>query len=680
MGFVNLLFAIGAATLAGPLLYHLLLRDRAQRRILPTLRFLGQMAPQTYAAHRLKNLLLLLLRLAVLALIVLAFMRPYMKADAEQADPDKAQEGVVFALDTSLSMRAQDRWDNARSRLETLLESQPPDTRLALLLFDRAPRLAVSDTTDNLEVLAALRTAKPGAASTDLLAAIRSACDAASHLQALRKRVYLLSDFQNSALNDIRLDLVLPPGVDLFPVPIDDVDRFNATIQNVRETDSEAKDKRRIVVQAAGFGPGRHTAEVVVRDGGEVLASREIVVDASRPVVADIEFPVETDREMFLTAHLELKDAIDEDNAFPFKIEDRSPIPLLVLAPIGSIRLGDEAGGIPSDANPFLKAAVRACEPRVRSKWLDPSQIDAVRVGDYAVVLALGPEAFPPATIARLQEYVRSGGAVVAFPEKGEGDALGDLVGVEVRGWREIDPEVGYRLVSGGTDGGPFSIPGESVDSLVGHPRASRYLEVSEEFPEGVGALLRFDDGSPFLLARKMGSGSVFCFTVPLDPRATDFPIRASFCPFLLEMFRHATRRAEGAFDYRVGDIVPGNELPEGGMVLAPTGRSLDESGTLALAEPGFYRIVTGGKNRTLAVRTDPEESDLSMMTVDEIDAISRLSRSEDAFTDPDLLTASSLTSSDRPPDASRRLWFTLLSAVLGVMALESLLAARTVR
>ena len=86
-----------------------MLRDRARRRVLPTLRFLPRFAPQSMARHKLKNILLLVARLLILLLLVLGFARPYLRGGAASDTARPAEEAAVFALDGSLSMRADGR-------------------------------------------------------------------------------------------------------------------------------------------------------------------------------------------------------------------------------------------------------------------------------------------------------------------------------------------------------------------------------------------------------------------------------------------------------------------------------------------------------------------------------------------------------------------------------------------
>jgi len=71
---------LGLGTLVLPVLVHLLARDRAPFRRLPTLRFLEATPPAAVRRTRLRDPFLLLLRLLVLLLAVAAFARPHLPA------------------------------------------------------------------------------------------------------------------------------------------------------------------------------------------------------------------------------------------------------------------------------------------------------------------------------------------------------------------------------------------------------------------------------------------------------------------------------------------------------------------------------------------------------------------------------------------------------------------------
>ena len=104
------LFLVGAAAAAVPIVLHLLKREPEPRVKFAAVRLLKQ-APVEYTdRRRLRELLLLALRVAALVLLALAFARPFLASGAAVGSA-----GVtVVALDTSYSLSAPGAFERAR--------------------------------------------------------------------------------------------------------------------------------------------------------------------------------------------------------------------------------------------------------------------------------------------------------------------------------------------------------------------------------------------------------------------------------------------------------------------------------------------------------------------------------------------------------------------------------------
>src|SRR5688572_25772072 len=105
MSFLNPLFLLGLATLAAPVLVHLVRRTRARRVEFPALLFVRQVPQRTIRRRTLHNLLLLLLRCLALLLVVFAFTRPFFTGAQAGAAAAEGARFTVILLDASLSMR-----------------------------------------------------------------------------------------------------------------------------------------------------------------------------------------------------------------------------------------------------------------------------------------------------------------------------------------------------------------------------------------------------------------------------------------------------------------------------------------------------------------------------------------------------------------------------------------------
>src|ERR1043165_8154886 len=103
MAFLTPAFLAGLAALAIPVLLHLIQRERKRVVEFPSLMFLKRIPYQSVRRRRIRHWLLLAMRLAALALVILAFARPFFRRAAISADASASAREVVVLLDTSYS-------------------------------------------------------------------------------------------------------------------------------------------------------------------------------------------------------------------------------------------------------------------------------------------------------------------------------------------------------------------------------------------------------------------------------------------------------------------------------------------------------------------------------------------------------------------------------------------------
>src|SRR4051812_4085989 len=171
MGFVTPALLAGAALVALPIVLHLIMRREVQRLTFPALRFVQQRRSMNQHRLRLRQLLLLALRCAIIAFLAFALARPTLRgstgAGAASAGKDGAAVATVLVFDNSLRMQyeqeSQTRWQKAKDLGKWLLQQLPPDSPVTLV--DRAGRQhgqdlnrdAVDMRIERLELSAAVR-------------------------------------------------------------------------------------------------------------------------------------------------------------------------------------------------------------------------------------------------------------------------------------------------------------------------------------------------------------------------------------------------------------------------------------------------------------------------------------------------------------------------------------------
>ncbi len=195
IGFLNPLLLVGLALAGLPPLLHLLGRRQPPTVEFPALRYLSAAEREHSRRLKLRNLLLMLLRIAVIALVVLAAARPVVRTRTGGSHPPTA---LVLIIDNSLSSGAvvggRTVLDSLRRRALHVLERAAPDDRLWMIVADGIPeRVTVNAARSRLEALT------PWPVRLDLGDAVRVAAAALAEAGPPRE-IVVVSDLQSSAV------------------------------------------------------------------------------------------------------------------------------------------------------------------------------------------------------------------------------------------------------------------------------------------------------------------------------------------------------------------------------------------------------------------------------------------------------------------------------------------------
>jgi len=195
---------------------HLIKRERARKVEFPTLMFLRRISKKIIRLQKLRHLVLLLLRVAALLLITLAFTRPYRSVPQAARTPGRVTRAHVILLDTSLSMGYGDRWSRAKKAAADIARSAGQGDQVALLEFSDRTMIRTQLSSQPAAVLDQLEkgvelTDRSTRYSQALRIAEKSALDAGTG----RRVIHLISDFQKSGWATDDQDFRLGSGIEL---------------------------------------------------------------------------------------------------------------------------------------------------------------------------------------------------------------------------------------------------------------------------------------------------------------------------------------------------------------------------------------------------------------------------------------------------------------------------------
>src|SRR2546427_6029177 len=204
MSFLNPFLLFGSLALAIPVLIHLVRREKSEIIPFSSLMFLLKVPKRSIRQQKIKNLLLMALRLLILALLVGAFARPYMTQPAKPPVNGTANRGIVVMLDNSYSMRYGNNFDRLKAEAQKRIDSMRASDRMAIIAFNENATLLSRPTSDKNALKAVVDALQPSYAGTRYYEAFTLADRALSEFAGDQKQLVVISDFQRNGWNRSR--------------------------------------------------------------------------------------------------------------------------------------------------------------------------------------------------------------------------------------------------------------------------------------------------------------------------------------------------------------------------------------------------------------------------------------------------------------------------------------------
>lgn len=569
------LFLLGALTVAVPLVLHFAARERAPVLPFSDVRFLARMLVPRERRRRLRELLLLALRVAALLLLTLAFARPFFDS-AAGAGPT-----TVLVFDRSLSMSAPGQMETARERARDVVADLPPDRMAAIVAFSDRAEVLQEPTLDRSAVRAAVAGMEPTAGATGYPAGLAAAVEL---LDGRRGRIVVVTDLQASGWGDPRA--AVPPDIVVEIAALDPI------AGNLAVTAVE-RDAGEIAAVLLNTGSGPQETDVTLALDGQEFERR---IMSLAPGLTEARWKTPTGPERMA--------AVTVADAGGYRWDDtRYALP----GPADQTRVLLVVNGGVLDGDAFYVAQALDAATQSRTFTVRPvapgsvASLEAAAWDAADVIVLAGTDDLSAPGRARIAASVHGGGGLLVSVGPGVDPRLiRDVLGMEVAVTVEVDgPGDARRRRLVVVDPRhpvfrPFKDPAATFDQVWFTRTAAVALPVpgtdSLEAAARAHVLATFDDGGPALVEYDAEPGRAFVFASDLHNAWNDFPRRTAFVPFLHEAVRYL------AGSHVAPRHVTPAEVPAG---VPPT--------------PGVATVPATG--RRIAVNVDPRESEPAPMT-----------------------------------------------------------------
>src|SRR5262249_2588060 len=140
VAFLSPFFLFGVVAAAVPIILHLLKREPEPHVKFAAVKLLKHAPVEYTERRRLREILLLALRVLAIALLAVAFARPFRPSIAAEASSGT----TIVALDTSYSLSAPGAFERAKALARGAIRSAAPGDLVGVVTFADAPQVVAT--------------------------------------------------------------------------------------------------------------------------------------------------------------------------------------------------------------------------------------------------------------------------------------------------------------------------------------------------------------------------------------------------------------------------------------------------------------------------------------------------------------------------------------------------------
>ena len=737
MAFLNPLFLFGLLAAGIPLIIHLWNRRRVVTIDFSSLMFLMAAHRENARRFQLRHLLILLLRMAIIALIALALSRPFLTLGLPVASV-RAKTDVVIVLDNSYSMAYQDvdgiRFEKAKALATDILETLRHGDSASLILMSDVPDPVFQQLTPDIgSVVAAINDAEVSYRATNVQPSLELAHEMLAESEQLNRELYLISDFAKNGWENVGARLPRPynrSGARVSLIPVAEGESHNTNIEEIH--------------------PSNQLIGVYLPFQLNVTTANHSVAPLARSIITLF---IGSEKQKTVSFSAAANESLNTSLTYNFStpgthtgyftltpdrlnIDNRRYFALDVIGEVRVLCVGEQTEYLALALNPRDVSLPSAATDAAVSKDINPdginsggvmilptqctpNQFESFPLEDYDVIILADVAEITSQAGAQLKEFLRQGKSVIAFVGSGS----------EVASYNRFS-DAFLPAEFGGTL--RWTPPQQVRTYQETHPIFDIFrnegfsTQYAPQFYNGVvlrptlesKVIARFGDDTPFLIERGDGTGTVLLYNCglfaqqnsnanagagPSRARAysNDLLVNPYFLPILQQsvLYTAAANNNRITWGGHIGDTytaryprsaggkatielktdtgIPENDDSDTSNISVVP---IAEDGTLQFRgteRPGIYQIEVQTRDRRqrdlFAVNVDAREADLVQIPLQQAAARVGAQTGTDDVTQGTTITADAYNMKRH----GREIWGELLLLTVCLMLFESYLSNR---
>lgn len=612
MRFLSPLVLFGLVLIALPVAIHLLVRRRARRLDFPSLVFLRETPSFRLRPRHIQQPLLLALRVAAIACLVLGLSRPLITLGT------KPERQRVILLDASLSMGARGRVDAAKEISRRLINELGTGERAAIVAFSTDSLLLSSMTSNKRDLSEAIDRYQPTGGSANYADAFKVTDDLLRSEPVGDVSIDLVSDFQESGLpyeHLTQLDGQVVGHAKIITHPVGTELERNAFLVDEEVLGGESLN------EIGG-------SELLDSPNERIGNRRTWALDARDGARGDIVWRTESNGQITARVATVTPDDFDADDERFLVFEPSRMGRALLVEPDGD------------DASQYLQAALEATATDLGEKHFTVERRSVLpntssELASYSLVTVTLHGSPQPDELHTLANYAREGGLVWLCMgndvDTNQWNQFANTVdgrefpysGLE----RKTDPDQasGFGMVDSEAPALRFM-----NDQVLTTLRTVRMREGFAVTPRvGSATLMRWNDGTPAFVGTGVGRGGILMLATSPARVSGDLGTSAAFPALVSSITRLGiapreplARQIGQPVHLRLASHAPVNVFDAKGKSISALASDLTMHPEKYFPSPGIYRIESDGFAKYLAFNAPETESERSLAPAVEVEKI----------------------------------------------------------
>lgn len=574
------------ALLTIPVIIHLFYFRRFKKVYFSNVRFLKEVKEETSARSRIKNLLILLMRLLAFSALILAFAQPFLPVSDEVR---QGRNAVSIFLDNSFSMGSIGSsvalMEMAKLRATEVIDAYEESDVFQIITQDlegRHQRWIPKE--EALDLVNEVRISPSSSSISSIMQRQQEMFNQKNNFNAIS---YWISDFQEKMVD------ILPSqdtSVQLYLIPLSAIKQTNVGIDSVwmEEPVVIAGSPVEFNIQVKNYGLSEASnIRMAFHSGGEEKPVATFNLGIGETTTLKYTFnPIQPG---WQNVFFQIAD-------YPIQFDDFYYISFEVVEEIRVLTISD------GEVQGELKKSLQGID-RFKNTFLKSGAIDYALIAQQDLVILDEPKSISSGLASELTAYLKNGGKVLFFPS-----STGDLQGYsEITGgkawkeWENVQREMGS-----------VSFESDVFKDVFSDTKANLRLPVTQgnfSLNQWGSSILTYRDGTPAMVQMAIEQGYLWISSSPLKPEISSLAESSEiFIPMLYKM--SILKRAPKKLTHWIGvsDVISEIHQPGGGEMvykikganteLIPGQRFYGNQVFLDLSqgvvEPGFYQLERG--------------------------------------------------------------------------------------